>query len=116
MSFYSNRNADTGACPGRIGAGDLNGICERVCIQVNKVYDSSLQQEQLADQLLVLKEVQPACSEFCLPLTFVGCRSCGTKNCVRDLCVERLTDRPNFARVRGTVDIPVDVLFVDAQG
>ena len=30
-------------------------------------------------------------------------------------CVERMTDRPQFARVRCTVDVPLDVLFLDQR-
>ena len=117
MSFYSYTNADYCMCPGQVSGEGLNGISERVCIQVNKVYDSCLQQQQLDKQTLNLTDVQPVGCEFCTPLTFVGCRSCGNPNgTLRDLCVERLCDRPNFARVRGYVDIELDVLFCDANG
>lgn len=45
--------------------------------------------------------------------TFESCRSSTTCGSIHDLTIERLCDRPQFARVKGTVDIPIDVLFTD---
>jgi len=49
-----------------------------------------------------------------LPITFESCRSTTTEGTIRSLSVERLCDRPCFARVRGTIDVPIDILFSDA--
>ena len=56
----------------------------------------------------------------CLPRpvgnwTFESCRSSATAGTIRNLTIDRLCDRPQFARIRGIVDIPIDVLFVDAN-
>ena len=47
MSFYSYKNANPVNSPGEIAGSALDGLNERICIQVQRVYDSCLQQEQL---------------------------------------------------------------------
>ena len=47
--------------------------------------------------------------------TFESCRSSTTAGAISNLSIERLCDRPQFARVKCTVDVPVDVLFVDQR-
>lgn len=49
-----------------------------------------------------------------MPITFESCRSTTTEGSIRNLSVERLCDRPCFARVRGQIDVPIDILFTDA--
>ena len=45
MSFYSYKNANPCCCPGTISGSALDGLHEKVCVQVKRVYDSCLQQE-----------------------------------------------------------------------
>ena len=40
MSFCNSNNADR--CPGNISGNPLNGLCEKVCIQVKKVFDACI--------------------------------------------------------------------------
>ena len=47
--------------------------------------------------------------------TFESCRSASTSGTIRNLSIDRLCDRPQFARIKGIVDIPIDVLFTDAR-
>ena len=47
--------------------------------------------------------------------TFESCRSSTTKGNISNLNIERMADRPQFARVRCTVDVPIDVLFIDQR-
>ena len=47
--------------------------------------------------------------------TFESCRSSTTRGNISNLSIERMCDRPQFARVKCTVDVPVDVLFVDQR-
>ena len=47
------------------------------------------------------------------PWTFESCRSSTTKGEISNLCIDRLCDRPQYARVKCTVDVPIDVMFVD---
>jgi hypothetical protein len=51
----------------------------------------------------------------CGTWTFESCRSSTTKGRITNLSVERLCDRPQFARIRATVDVPIDVLFTDQR-
>lgn len=116
MSFYSYKNGENAACPGRINGDCTAGITERVCVQVKKIYDSCMQQEQLENITVRLTDICPGNTKFEAPVTFISCRSTSTKGRVRDLCIERICDRPNFARVRCKIDIPVEILFEDNCG
>ena len=116
MSFYSYKNSESDVCPGRIAGEGASGVTERVCIQVKKIYDSCMQQEQLDNLNVRLTDICPGGTKFEAPVTFVSCRSTSTKGRIRELCIDRLCDRPNFARVRCKVDIPVEVLFEDNAG
>ena len=51
----------------------------------------------------------------CGAWTFESCRSSTTQGRISNLSIERLADRPQFARVRCTVDVPLDVLFLDQR-
>lgn len=116
MSFYSYRQNENDVCPGRINGDCTRGITERVCIQVKKVYDSCMQQEQLDGVNVKITELCPCGLKFDAPITFISCRSTTTRGHMRDLRIERLCDRPNFARVTCKVDIPIEILFSDACG
>jgi len=136
MSFYSYKNANPCACPGTISGSALDGLQEKVCVQVKRVYDSCLQQEQLDDKevtitsyAMVANNCGCSCSCGCNdttetvaptsapvpPITFESCRSTTTEGTIRNLTVERLCDRPCFARVRCKIDVPIDILFVDSR-
>jgi len=47
--------------------------------------------------------------------TFESCRSSTTAGTISNLSIERMCDRPQFARVKCSIDVPVDVLFVDQR-
>ena len=141
MSFYSYKNGNPCACPGAISGSALDGLQEKVCVQVKRVYDSCLQQEQLDDKEVVITSYAMvantcgsngcgcSCSCSCSdttetvaptsaplpPITFESCRSTSTEGTIRNLTVERLCDRPCFARVRCKIDVPIDILFADSR-
>jgi len=139
MSFYSYKNANPCACPGSISGNALDGLQEKVCVQVKRVYDSCLQQEQLDGKEVTITSyamVANTCNNGCScnscccsdstetvaptsapvpPITFESCRSTTTEGVIRNLTVERLCDRPCFARVRCDVDVPIDILFADSR-
>ena len=51
MSFYSYKNSNSTHCPCSMNANEvMNGLNEKVCIQVQRVYDCCLFQEQLSEQ------------------------------------------------------------------
>ncbi len=111
MSFFSNFNQDR--CPCQITGNPLNGLCEKVCIEVNKVFDSCIKQMQEDGILLNLTDNVPANPAY--PLTFISARSTSTQGTIQTVQVDRLADRPNFARVQVTVCVPVEVLYVDTN-
>jgi len=160
MSFFSYKNANATVSPGCITGNPLDGLKERVCVQVRNVYDSCLQQEQLTNTLVTVSDIVPVLECGCTPpttkpcrctcdgcscnctcgscdkpisyeeavenaensgcqitpcgtWTFESCRSSTTCGTISNLTIDRLCDRPQFARVKGTVNIPVDVLFTD---
>ena len=164
MSFYSYKNANTSCCPGLIAGDATNGLQEKVCVQVKRVYDSAMWQEQIDNAVVTITSYAQvnncgcsagscgncgcngscgncgcngtcgtcrscdgcgtcnACADAVAPtsapvppITFESCRSSTTEASIRNLSVERLCDRPCFARVRCTVDVPIDVLFVDSR-
>ncbi|MEF9972455.1 MAG: hypothetical protein RSJ41_01075 [Clostridia bacterium] len=163
MSFYSYKNANASCSPGTVSGNICQGLTEKICVQVKNVYDSCLQQEQLDEVDVTVRDIVPVLPEICagrrtgapcqcacegntcsctcqkcggftyqdavtnaenspcpLPVpygqwTFESCRSSTTNGAIRDLTIERLCDRPQFARVKGTVDIPIDVLFTDQR-
>jgi len=47
--------------------------------------------------------------------TFESCRSSTTAGTISNLSIERMCDRPQFARVKCSVEAPLDVLFVDQR-
>ncbi|MBQ4099253.1 MAG: hypothetical protein IJC87_03940 [Clostridia bacterium] len=112
MSFFTNNPTDR--CPGRITGNPVNGLCERVCIQAQKVFDACIRQMQVDGINLPLENVTPANPTY--PLTFVSARSTSTTGVITDLQVDRLPDRRRFARVQATVSVPVEVLYTDANG
>lgn len=114
MSFYSLANKDNPNGPGLVSAqGGGPGFRERVCVQVKKVYDACLQQLVLEDVKLT---ITPEGGPFARPLNFVSCRNTDARGILKNVRVDRIPDRENFARVRAVVKIPIRVEFIDADG
>ncbi|MBQ7923718.1 MAG: hypothetical protein IJ329_00270 [Clostridia bacterium] len=111
MSFYSNFQSDK--CPCAITGNPLNGITEKVCIQVDKIFDAGIKQTQIENFALTLTDLDPATVTY--PLTFVSARSTGVEATVSNLNVERQVGK-SCARVQATVSVPLEVLFTDAAG
>lgn len=111
MSFYTcNRS---GNCPGVMSGNPLNGICEKACIQVDKVLDAGLRQIQETNVQVTLTNQNP--ENPTTPLTFVSAVTNG-QTTVTNLTVERLTEKPNFARVSFDAVVPLLVSYTDANG
>ncbi len=111
MSFYSNFQSDK--CPGAVTGNPLNGLTEKVCIQVEKIFDACIKQTQLENYTLTLTDLTPANPTY--PLTFVSARSTTSEAVVTNLNVERQADK-SCARVQATVTVPLEVLYTDANG
>lgn len=111
MSFYSG-NRNTPCCPGPITGNPLNGLCERVCIQTTKVFDSCLKRLSLQNVAQTAIFTTPPTE----PITYVSASSNPNNPAtLTNLLVERLIDRPNYARISGIVNIPIEITYTDAN-
>lgn len=113
MSFFSN-NFHSDKCPGTISGNPLNGLCEKVCIQAQKIFDACIKQIQLENLTLTLTNAVPANPTY--PLSFISARSLTSTGEITNINIDRMVDKPNCARVQCTVAIPVEVLYTDANG
>ena len=111
MSFFSNFSSDR--CPGTISGNPLSGLCEKVCIQAEKIFDAGIMQTRLENYSAVIENPSPANPTY--PLTFISARSLTSEGVVSNLNVERQAEGP-CARVQATVTIPIEVVYVDANG
>ncbi len=112
MSFFCNFQSDR--CPGQINGNPMNGLCEKVCVDVKKVFDACMQQSQLTDVALTITNPTPSNPTY--PLTFISAKSTTSQGVISNLLIDPLTERPNCARVRADVTIPVSVAYTDANG
>ncbi len=95
---------------GRIAGDPTVGLCERICIEVPRVYDGC---RDTFDNQTVLFELTDISAQATPPFTFVSAHSYGTA------VWENITVTPldnGRARVAGDVVIPVSVTFTDALG
>ena len=112
MSFFSNFQSDK--CPGSISGNPLNGMCEKVCIQARKIFDACIKQIQIENYTLTLTDQLPANPTY--PLTLISARATSSAGGITNLNVDRQADKPGCARVQATVNIPVEVVYTDANG
>ena len=112
MSFFSNFQSDK--CPGTINGNPLNGMCEKVCIQAQKIFDACIKQVQLENYTLTVSSFTPANPTY--PLTFISARSTNAGATLTNVSVERIADKQGCPRVQATVNIPVEVVYTDANG
>ena len=112
MSFFSNFQTDK--CPGPISGNPANGLNEKVCLQAQRVFDACIKQGQSDGIVLQLTDPTPANPTY--PLTFISARSISSTGNVTAFQVDRLPDKANCARVQATIDIPVEVIYTDANG
>ncbi len=110
MSFFLNFQSDK--CPGTIASNPLSGLCEKVCIQAERVFDACIKQTQLEGYNIVLQSFTPARPAF--PLTFISARSSSGEGKVSCVSVER--EEKSCSRVQCTVTIPLEVVYTDANG
>lgn len=112
MSFYSGNR--THNCPGPINGNPLNGICEKACIKVDKVFDACLKQLQENDVQVTATSFTPA--NPVQPLTYVSAHCVSGAATINNLVVDRFEDKPCFARVSGDIVIPIEINYTDANG
>lgn len=113
MSFCNNNPSKTaGSCKGN----PTQGLCERVSIQADKVFDACVHQEAIFDIELALTDVVPDINTLVTPFRFLSGVSVSDDAIISDLTVSPLPDEKCCSRVTCNVTIPVEVLFVDANG
>ncbi len=112
MSFFSGNRQ--GCNPGPITGNPLQGLCEKACIQTRKVFDACMKQIQLDGTTLELTGQVPENPQ--VPLTFVSCSTLTNDVTIQNLVVDRFEDKPCFARVSGTVNVPIVVNYTDNNG
>ena len=110
MSFYTDSRP--GIFPGQTNNA-MNGLCERISIQTTKVFDACMNQSQLENYSLALSNFTP--ENPATPLNFISGSSVVGGATVSNLIITRFDDRPNFARVQATVNVPVTVTYTDAN-
>ncbi len=110
MSFYTDSRP--GIFPGQTNNA-MNGLCERISIQATKVFDACMNQSQLENYSLTLTNFTP--ENPATPLNFISGSSVVGGATVSNLIITRFDDRPNFARVQATVNVPVTVTYTDAN-
>ena len=91
----------------------INGLCEKVCINAEKIFDACIKQTRIENYTLAITDLDPENPTY--PLTFVSARSTTETATVTGLNIERQQDR-HCARVQGTVNVPMEVLYTDANG
>lgn len=112
MSFFCNFKSDK--CPGPINGNPLNGLCEKVCIQVKKVFDACMRQTQETGLVLNVDNLTPPSPTY--PLKFVSAKSTTSVGEISNLLVAPLPERANAARVKADITVPVSVAYTDANG
>lgn len=113
MSFFINNNNPNR--PGCISGNSTAGLCEKSLIETRKVFDACLTQATETGIVLTVSDYSP--SDPALPLTYVSTDSDLTNPAtLSNLVITRLSDRPNFANITGTVTIPLIVSYRDANG
>ena len=112
MSFCNNNGADR--CPGNISGNPINGLCEKVCVTVRKVFDACMTQATLETTSVTLTDLTPA--NPTLPLTFVSGQSTNSTGTITALTVTPLADRQGLSRVQAAVSIPTTINYTDANG
>ena len=94
---------------GRISGNPLCGLCERVCIDVKRIYDGCIMRTQNAGYELSITEASPIGAVY--PFSFIRLRSNGN-TVVSNLTVTAYDDERS--RVRLTSTIPLTVWFTDS--
>ena len=111
MSFVNNNNE---RLPGPIHGNALNGLCEKVCLQVKKVFDACMRQTTEENVSITLTDLNPANPTY--PLTFVSGKSTVARGVVTGLAIDPIEDKSNLSRLRANITIPIEVAYTDANG
>ena len=113
MSFFINNTNQSR--PGPVCGNVTNGLNEKVLIEVTRVFDACMRNEQLSGVTLTTTNYSPASPT--LPLTYISTETDQTTGPVTsNVVITRLDNRPNFANVTGQITFPLIVTYRDANG
>ncbi|MBO4534951.1 MAG: hypothetical protein J5755_03325, partial [Clostridia bacterium] len=110
MPFSNNVRPER--MPGPLNGNPVSGLCEKVCIQVPKVFDACIKQETLTGQNVTLTSTTPATVQT--PFTFISARSTTSTGEITNLTYTPLGEQ-GATRIQSDVNIPISVLFTDAN-
>ncbi|MCL2061999.1 MAG: hypothetical protein FWH03_05175 [Firmicutes bacterium] len=96
---------------GRISGDPTRGLCERVVIEVQRVYDGCITRIPSKTFVLRLDDIEPPGLKP--PFTYVSAESSGAAE-FRDVSVTPLSE--GRSRIEGDVIIPITVHFTDSYG
>ncbi|MBQ3494344.1 MAG: hypothetical protein IJA69_02905 [Clostridia bacterium] len=114
MSFFINCNNNQ-CKPSQICNNPTQGLCEKVLVEVTRVFDACKSVIQEQGLSLVLSDFVPAAPVY--PLTFISAESDPANPATTtNVVITRLDNRPDFATVSGTLTIPMVVSYRDANG
>ena len=86
MPFSNNVRPDR--MPGPINGNPMSGLCDRVCIQVKKVFDACVKQETITGQTLALTSTVP--TDVVTPFTYISARNTTTRGEISNLIITSL--------------------------
>jgi hypothetical protein len=98
-----------------INGNPANGLIERVCIQVKKVFDACIRQETLENENIVLTSFSPAIPVPVEPFKFVSASSSTYIGTISNLTIEPLSDGKGCSRCKFNITVPLNVIFFDAN-
>lgn len=110
MSMCNNRQNSRMAGP--IIGNPMNGLCERICIEVPRVYDGCVSRTQNENLTASLTDFTP--QNLVPPFTYIGCVSYGNST-ISNLSISPLSESRQ-ARVKCDVNIPILCTFTDSNG
>ncbi len=111
MSFCKNQKPEQ--TPGPICGNPINNLKDKICIEVNKVFDACLKQVPIEDKVLELINIEPCTAPK--PYTFVSASS-NNNSKLRNIQVIPINDGCGCSRVKGNIIICFDVEMKDKCG
>lgn len=111
MSFFQNPAVET-AGGGADRVANTCGPCEKICVELKRVFDACMKQGTLENVLVTITDLDPESPED--PLTFDSAYSTGTTT-LENLVITPIEGRPCHARARADAKIALRVNYTDAN-
>ena len=111
MSFCKTQKPEQ--TPGPICGNPINNLKDKICIEVNKVFDACLKQVPIEDKILDLFNIEPC--NATKPYTFISATSTDKSN-LKNIQIIPLSDGCGCSRVKGNLIIFFDIIMKDKCG